>query len=248
MNRLTYLTYWTISIIFFFSFLFGVTFKAYGAPAIQVDLFYDAEEDVLRLDRYSTEPISIQEKGGIPMTSSDTDFRNPEGRYKVILYTDTKDTPIREFRIAPPSGTFTLPIPKPSSVTRFEIVNTITSQPVVEHNLETPSQCNTNNICEFENGENKFTCYSDCTQNGQNGQPVTFSEETQQELQKKNGVLRTEEGTVLLEENTNSGTDKETSSNTNPSSSNLWLLFGGLLLIGTAIGIWIYLTFFRDND
>jgi len=247
MPRTNTLSIWLLSL--FALFLGSLGPPVHAVSSIEVDLFYEADTDTLRLDKYSPNPIKTENTQGIYMNPPDSGYRDPEGKYNVALYSEGED-PVTEFRISPPDRVFTLPIPKLPAVTRFEIINVSTGEVVLDYKLEKGSLCNKNDTCEFENGENKFTCYSDCTQNGQNGEPVRFSEQTKEELQRQNGILRNEEGTVLLEANDASADTQRSNNNSSnsSSSSNMWILIGGLFLIGSAATVWMYLTFFKNEE
>ncbi|MEY2986049.1 MAG: hypothetical protein RJB24_278 [Candidatus Parcubacteria bacterium] len=96
------------------------------------------------------------------------------------------------------------------------------------------STCNSNNICEYEKGEDSNTCISDCI-----GDNIQFSEDTARTLQAQNGVIRDESGVVLLSTNTPaSATPVEPESSYN--NSNILLLIGGILFLIAGVGVFIW--------
>lgn len=96
------------------------------------------------------------------------------------------------------------------------------------------STCNSNNICEYEKGENTNSCIADCI-----GDNIQFSDETIRTLQAQNGVIRNEAGAVLLSTkvpNPATPTDPETNSN----GSDILLLIGGILFLVAGVGVFIW--------
>ena len=212
-----------------------------------VDLFYDAETDTLRLDKFISEPVN----------TSDQDI-NLE-RYNLYLdeanleiAEDSADVP--KFTInyqgadsgytwtnylvgeIPDSGPFTLSLPFYEHAVSFTIIHPNGGE--VEVSVEEYNLCNQNFVCEFEQGENQNTCITDCT-----GDTITFSEGTLQTLQEQNGVIRDEEGTILLstQESADAGESEPTTESEESTEGPSWItLVGGLLMMIGAIGFLVY--------
>ena len=112
---------------------------------------------------------------------------------------------------------------------------------VLNIDVSRTSTCNQNFVCEYEKGEDTNTCIHDCIPQDI-GESVTFSEETLRTLQAQNGVIRNEEGVVLLSTNDNSNTIETPSTleDNNSNSSNILLLIGGILFLVAGVGVFFW--------
>ncbi len=95
----------------------------------------------------------------------------------------------------PQPGGSSLSIPHYSTIKKLEIVKKDTGTVVLEQDLKNFNNCNANNICEFEHGENGISCIADCGVSNPN-----YSKETQQLLNANNGEIKDAQGKLLLRE------------------------------------------------
>jgi len=231
----------------------SVTF-ADSLQSFEVKLFYDSQEEKLRLDKFVDKPVKkvdqtfteeynlFSDRGSLTRAELSADevysieFQGfaPDSQWTIFL----------EGALIQGEQTFYLPYyPHAKSFTikdpRGFQVNVSATQ---------LAQCNQNNKCEFEQGETQKTCPADCSKQIRT-EPVQFSDQTTQKLQAQNGVIRDEEGTVLLEGNTTDAEDRDSADaeQNQQDSPNIWLLVGGIVLFIGAVGSWIYLTFVREE-
>jgi len=205
-----------------------------NAKSYQISLFYDKSSNEIRLDRFIPEPvklvdtedsISFDERANLPV---DNNFQVSLEAYQ-YAFPQTLVYPYKE-------GAFVINVDYFPHVKELKIKNNKSNTLSID--VSGTSTCNQNFVCEYEKGEDTNTCIHDCVP--QNiGESVTFSEETIRTLQAQNGVIRNEEGVVLLSNNAPdpiTPTDPETNSN----SSNILLLIGGILFLVAGVGVFIW--------
>lgn len=201
-----------------------------NAKSYQISLFYDKANNEIRLDKFVSEPvqlvntedsISFDERANLPV---DNNFQVNLEAYQ-YAFPQTLVYPYKE-------GAFVI------NVDYFPHVKSINIKSqngnVLNIDVSGTSTCNQNNICEYEKDEEANTCISDCI-----GDNVKFSDETIRTLQAQNGVIRDEEGVVLLSTNAPdpiTPIDPETNSN----DSNILLLIGGILFLVGGVGVFIW--------
>jgi hypothetical protein len=203
------------------------------AKSYQISLFYDKNADEVRLDRFVSEPVKL-------VDTEDT-----------ITFSDRSDLPVdNNFQVNLEAYQYTFPqtLVYPYiegafviNVDYFPHVKAINIKSkngkVLNIDVSKDSTCNQNFVCEYEKGEDTNTCIHDCL-----GDNVNFSEETIRTLQAQNGVIRNEEGVVLLSNNDNSDTiaTPESLENSNSNSSNILLLIGGILFLVAGVGVFFW--------
>ena len=201
-----------------------------NAKSYQISLFYDKSSNEIRLDRFIPEPVQLVDtEDSIPFSVRedlpiDNNFQVSLEAYQ-YAFPQTLVYPYKE-------GAFVI------NVDYFPHVKSINIKSqngnILNIDVSGTSTCNQNFVCEYEKGEDTNTCISDCI-----GDNVEFSEETIRTLQAQNGVIRNEEGVVLLSNNAPdpaTPTDPETNSN----SSNILLLIGGILFLVAGVGVFIW--------
>jgi LPXTG-motif cell wall-anchored protein len=204
--------------------------KQLDAKSYQISLFYDKNSNEIRLDRFVSEPVQLVDtEDNIPFSvREDLPIDN---NFKVILeayqytFPQTLVYPYKE-------GAFFINVDYFPHVKEIKIKSNTSNTLSID--VSDKSTCNQNNICEYEKGEDANTCIADCI-----GDNVQFSEETIRTLQSQNGVIRNEEGVVLLSTNApapTTPTDPETNSN----GSNILLLIGGILFLVAGVGVFIW--------
>lgn len=203
-----------------------------NAKSYQVSLFYDKATDEIRLDKFVSEPVQLQDiddtlsiydRSALPV---DNNFQVNLEAYQ-YTFPQTLVYPYKE-------GAFVINVPYFPHVKAINIKNQ--NGKVLNIDVSTTSTCNQNNVCEYEKGEDNNTCIADCL-----GSDVTFSEETQKTLQKENGVIRDESGTVLLSTDTPT---PDTNTSSEPAESktlgNIAILIGGILFLAGGLGVFIW--------
>ena len=203
-----------------------------NAKSYQVSLFYDKAADEIRLDKFITDPVqlvdtedtlSVDDRTALPI---DNNFQVNLEAYQ-YTFPQTLVYPYKE-------GAFVINIPYFPHVKAINIKNQ--NGKVLNIDVSKTSTCNQNNVCEYEKGEDNNTCIADCL-----GSDITFSEETQKTLQKENGIIRDEAGTVLLSTNTPT---PDTNTIAEPEKSktfgNIAILIGGILFLAGGLGLFIW--------
>jgi LPXTG-motif cell wall-anchored protein len=203
------------------------------AKSYQISLFYDKNADEVRLDRFVSEPVKL-------VDTEDT-----------ITFSDRSDLPVdNNFQVNLEAYQYTFPQTLIYPYTEGAFVINVDYFPhvkainikskngkVLNIDVSRTSTCNQNFVCEYEKGEDANTCIHDCL-----GDNVNFSEETIRTLQAQNGVIRNEEGVVLLSTNDNSDTIATPASleDNTSNSSNILLLIGGMLFLVAGVGVFFW--------
>jgi len=186
----------------------------------------------IRFDKFTPDKVNIETTDRDIYREYDREANISRNIYEVSLISSNSGVAPIIIPINISSGAFEVLIPYYEHIIKINILkngNIVDSIDVSKY-----STCNSNNICEYEKGEDTNTCISDCI-----GDNVEFSEETIRTLQAQNGVIRNEEGVVLLSNNAPdpaTPTDPETNSN----SSNILLLIGGILFLVAGVGVFIW--------
>jgi len=189
-------------------------------------LYFDG--NIVRFDNRSNNKFEYVVKEGVDRYKQES----LDDKYKVQII--SKDIITYSKIITPPdkASAFVISLPDINIADKIQIIsNNIVIDEIIVSQYRT---CNQNFVCEYEKGEDTNTCISDCI-----GDNVEFSEETIRTLQAQNGVIRNEEGVVLLSNNAPdpaTPTDPETNSN----SSNILLLIGGILFLVAGVGVFIW--------
>jgi hypothetical protein len=202
------------------------------AKSYQVSLFYDKATDEIRLDKFVSEPVQLQDADDT-LTIYDRSALPIDNNFQVNLeayqytFPQTLIYPYKE-------GAFVINIAYFPHVKAMSIKSQ--NGKVLTIDVSKDSTCNQNNVCEYEKGENNNTCISDCL-----GADITLSQETQKILQKENGIIRNESGTVLLSTNT-SIPDTNTTAEPEKSKTfgNIAILTGGILFLAGGLGLFIW--------
>jgi LPXTG-motif cell wall-anchored protein len=203
------------------------------AKSYQISLFYDKNADEIRLDRFVSEPVKL-------VDTEDT-----------VTFSDRSDLPVdNNFQVNLEAYQYTFPQTLIYPYTEGAFVINVDYFPhvkainiksrngkVLNIDVSKDSTCNQNFVCEYEKGEDANTCIHDCL-----GDNINFSEETIRTLQAQNGVIRNEEGVVLLSTNDNSDTIATPASleDNTSNSSNILLLIGGMLFLVAGVGVFFW--------
>jgi len=201
------------------------------AKSYQISLFYDRSSNEIRLDRFISEPvqlvdtedsISFDERANLPI---DNNFQVSLEAYQ-YAFPQTLVYPYTE-------GSFVINVDYFPHVKSINIK--IQNGNILNIDVSGTSTCNQNNICEYEKGEDSNTCISDCI-----GDNIQFSDETIKTLQAQNGVIRNEEGVVLLSTNSSLTNPAPTNTIKTENRSNIFLLIGGILFLVAGVGVFIW--------
>lgn len=214
-----------IFIVIIFTFFPQNAFASY----FEVSLFFDGQE--LREDREVPDPVKKQEGRSFNRQNIAEDVTD----YQLVISNDDRRLYSHYIELASQDeGPVTIEAPNLGLADTLEIYTK--NQRSAEFNIDNFKTCFPNNICEYEKGETKLTCPSDC--NPRDGQ-TSFSSETQQTLQEQNGVIRDQEGTVLIDnrESSEEPSDPAPQEDDGPS---IVLLIAGIGLIVGAGGLWIF--------
>lgn len=186
----------------------------------------------IRFDKFTPDKVNIETTDRDIYREYDREANISRNIYEVSLISSNSGVAPIIIPINISSGAFEVLIPYYEHIIKINILkngNIVDSIDVSKY-----STCNSNNICEYEKGEDTNTCIADCI-----GDSIQFSDETIRTLQAQNGVIRDEEGVVLLSTNAPdpiTPTDLETSSN----GSNILLLIGGILFLVGGVGVFIW--------
>lgn len=202
-----------------------------NAKSYQISLFYDKTKDEIRLDKFVSEPVKLQDiDDSIPFDERvdlpvDNNFQVNLEAYQ-YTFPQTLIYPYTE-------GAFVINVDYFPHVKEIKIKSK--NGKVLNIDVSKDSTCNQNNICEYEKGEDANTCLADCV-----GYNINFSEETIKTLQAQNGVIRNEAGTVLLSNTTTNTTNNNNNTENTSNSSNIILLIGGILFLVAGIGVFFW--------
>ncbi|MGA1047276.1 MAG: hypothetical protein ACO3UU_04650, partial [Minisyncoccia bacterium] len=194
-------------------------------------LYLYNDNGTIRFDRFTPDKINIETNRDI-YRKYDRESEVSRNIYEVSMISSNLglEPIIIPINIEP--GSFEVVIPYYEHIVKINILKNTSIIDSVD--VSQYSTCNSNNICEYEKGEDYNTCIADCI-----GDDIQFSEETIRILQSQNGVIRDEAGVVLLSTNTPTpepSVESETSSN----NSNIILLVGGILFLLAGVGVFIW--------
>lgn len=186
------------------------------------NLRFDKFIDKIELDSQTDTIENLQNK--VPV---------PETEYVIRLISSNRDVPSIDLPVQPEQSDFSKLVPYFPHTREIQLVRG--SEIIDSVDVSEFLTCNSDNVCQYENGENLSTCLADCS-----GSRVTYSEQTQRTLQQQNGVIRDEQGTVLLGSVANNDSTTPTNTQDEPSGPSWLLLVGGIVMIGLGIGVWLY--------
>lgn len=216
-----------IFIVIIFTFFPQNAFASY----LEVSLFFDGQE--LREDREVPDPVKKQEGRSFNRQNISEDVTD----YQLVISNDSRRLYSHYIELPDQDeGPVTIEVPNLGLADTLEIYTK--NERSAKFNIDNFKTCFPNNICEYEKGETKLTCPSDCDAQIRS-EPVDFSPETQRTLQEQNGVIRDQEGTVLIDgrESSEEPSDPAPQEDDGPS---IVLLIAGIGLIVGAGGLWIF--------
>lgn len=141
-----------------------------------------------------------------------------QGPY-TLLITDWHNKELINERFNTQNGDFSLVVPYYPTIKKLEILQTRNNQKFLEQDLGALSTCNTNDICEFEKGEDASNCINDCGITHPN-----YSQATKKLLEKNNGIVTDPNGKILLRGQANS-------------SATVWAIITAFVIVGLIIFI-----------
>lgn len=209
--------------------------RAADAAVFEIYLKYDAGTDRLDLDESRGSALSVDEYGNIPIS----EFSNaPEtGNYEYVFFDNTGNI-VDDRLFRPEDGLFVLEIPYYSTAVSFAVRKKGIPEPILTVDISALSSCDNDGICEFEAGENGYTCLPDCA----SGKTI-YSEGTTRMLERGGGVIRDDvTGEILLgslPDVTIPGDDTAPGDSSDVSSGNLDAIGGvpGLIVVIVVFGI-----------
>jgi hypothetical protein len=202
--------------------------KFVNADSLNIYLYFDGNN--IRVDNQVKNPIVYIKSDGVDRYKSES----LDSKYRLEIISDNIVTYSQIINPPQSPSPFQVSIPTINIADKIRIIsdNSIIS----DLDISQYKTCFSNLICEYEKGENINSCPSDC-----NNDNVTFSEETQKILQKENGIIRDEAGTVLLSTNTPT---PDTNTTAEPEKSktfgNIAILIGGILFLAGGLGLFIW--------
>jgi hypothetical protein len=203
-------------------------FKFVNADSLNIYLYFDGNN--IRVDNQVKNPIVYIKSDGVDRYKSES----LDSKYRLEIISDNIVTYSQIINPPQTPSPFQVSIPTINIADKIRIIsdNSIIS----DLDISQYKTCFSNLICEYEKGENIDSCPSDC-----NNDNVKFSEETQKTLQKENGIIRNESGTVLLSTNTPT---PDTNTTAEPAKSktsgNIAILIGGILFLAGGLGLFIW--------
>jgi hypothetical protein len=159
------------------------------ADVFVVNLNYDQSSQTLSLDKAG---VTVDKNQTVPL--SDIYTPSTAGSYKMVLL---EDQGIQAFswQFNPKSGSFNINLPYTGIAKKLEIMDSSSGKILLQADLSKLSTCNTNGICEFNKGEDIYTCLVDCASSN-----VKYDQQTLELLQENNGVIKDQKtGEILLQ-------------------------------------------------
>lgn len=149
------------------------------ADGFTVNLNYNQTTGNLSL---GTGGVIYDKNLNVPLPQTD----NPEGNgsYEIILFAD-KGIQIFTKKFDPQTKPLSINLPYFSIAKNLEIVDSVTNKIILQSDISALSTCNNNGICEFDKGENIYTCIPDCASSN-----IKYDQQTLDLLQKNDGVLK----------------------------------------------------------
>lgn len=167
--------------------LLAIPLTTHAASTMTINLFYSDNKLVFG------NPVVSQDKNAF---ISIIEFQNKidvsTGDFVLKIIDCYNQELITEHFNAQPGG-FSLTIPYFPTITKMQIFEKDSQQPILEQDLNYINTCNANGICELERGESGSDCIIDCGVSH-----PKYSQATQKLLDANNGVITNAQGELVL--------------------------------------------------
>jgi hypothetical protein len=194
------------------------------ADSFVLNLFNDGEQ--VRFDRF-VDKIELDSGRDVILNLQNRVEEDTE--YQAGLVSSNKNLPPIKINLEIQEGVFSELVPYYEHIQSIQLLRN--GEIIDEVDVSQYTLCNSNGICEIENGENENTCLFDCVRS-----QVEFSPETQQRLDQEGGVIRDSVGDVLIDTTNTGGNSNTVIGEESPPSSNdifSWrIVLGGIFVIG----------------
>jgi hypothetical protein len=206
-----------IRLLIISGFIFGFWQpKATLADAFVVNLAFDQSTRTLSLDNkgvtYAKDMPTPLAKLMTPSTT---------GTDKIIFLQGNGEQAFA-WQFDPQNGSFSIDLPYFSTAKSLKIIDVATNKTIIQADLSNLSTCNSNGLCEFDKGENVYTCVADCASGN-----VKYDQQTLTLLKGNNGVIKDAATDQILLDQTNQSAP--------PAKNNYFItiiIAGAIILIG----------------
>jgi len=218
------------------------------AEGYKIYLYYDEPNNILSLDKSINPNIVFNSKISDEDTyqgmisrgvEGDKDWENESSKYKFYIdFIGNDGTYKHNFGFNPKVGSFEIIIPYLNWVQELSIKSVETQTNILSLDVGDFSTCNQNLICEFELNEDSM-CNPDCI--NYTGEPIVYSDQTQEKLNQGNGFIKDDQGIVTLTRISGSDNSQDNDSiETNQKNPPIWPLILGIVLLIIGLGVFIY--------
>lgn len=175
--------------LFLYFFLFLSCTQLPNVYAEDVFVFqFSLTKDIL-----NTANISVLKLDNPNFSTIDFSKNNTNVGDTLVELFDADNTKIYSHNFSISKDNTKLEIPYFSIAKRYDIKSNKTNKIIASGSLQQFSQCNSNAICEIEQGENMYTCVFDCS-----SVINKYSTESQKILEANNGIIKNTSGEVIL--------------------------------------------------
>lgn len=199
------------------------------ADCFSINLFYDSAKKTLNFNNEKTEKVFVDKNKFISVIGFADETNS--GEYSAKLYDERGEELISGF-FSSQAGAFVLDIPYVSIAETLKVTDRAGSKEILNANLLEFKTCDKNKICEFEKGETEQTCIADCGTS-----KVNYSGETAELLNKNNGIIKDDNGEILL--NKNKLQPSETREPQKNSNLLFWIVAGIITLVVVGISLFM---------
>lgn len=214
--------------VFFVAMFFIFSAESVSADIFEVHFFYDSAKDEIRLDKKVPQSISLNKEKDISVPNFNEQFSLP-GSFEFLFF-NAMNLLVDEKQFSPQEGAFTIEVPYYSGATKFVLRRSNSQEDIESYDISGLARCNLNGICEYEKGETRSECISDCV-----GKTTKFSSETQKVLMANGGIIKDPKTGEVILRGTTAPVDGDTMSNPTQSEASR-----GLNVVMLAIGVGVF--------
>lgn len=223
-----------------------IGFKFVFADKYEVYLYYDKNSEVIVADKSVNPNIIYNNLAPIPKMNYN-DIESTKFGYNLI----SENTVIMKGNFAPnvSEGKFILDLPVTGGDdSKIQILSN--GKVTEEFVLENPTPCNQNSVCEYEKGETELGCIIDCYYDKNTKKPIVYSTKTEQTLQSNNGIIRDQEGTILIkfQDEYSSENNSDSKENLEETKPPIWPLILGIVLLFGGFAVFVYWRIKKKNQ
>lgn len=194
---------------------------------------FSKENGTLSLDSQLSQAVVLENDPSFSVVAFSRDAVHGEYR---IEFSDVTGASGVQYEFSGQEGRFSYTFPHFGIVNGYRVYSVKDNTLLFEGSLSSFVQCNANNVCEFEKGENLNTCLADCTSGN-------FSNETKKLLKQNNDVIRDpKSGEVLLRGiQAASVVSSGNTTQTNDKANAFLLIVGAVAVLLISAGVFVIL-------